>query len=383
LLTEETASLVDFAEFSLAQDEAQAWGSAAFRIAAYAENSWDLVPLSGVAFGDVTLRNLATPTPLRDLTVMPAQGVNVRALPSDMARVQYAAAQGDVVKAVARLEDNTWVQVASLRGETGWVRADAFTDDLASLPIFMSDEPVTVDTALPYTRLQTTATSLTCLTSNVRGGVLLQVPSESPNVTMSINGIDMLFNGSVWVQAIPLEAGTATVVHALQSTVEVTIPQGDLTIGEGEFAVFFGALGDTTSEVTGELPTPTPFDGIELAELPVYLLPEPFYIPVDITRVLQPRPEGDISPLDGMLATAPCRITTGEGGSNIRAGAGTNYPIQAVMGFRESADVLGRATGSDGQNWWNIGPYLWVSGQTTVTGGDCAAVGEMAVAPVR
>ncbi len=383
LLADERTNLTDINEITLEQDRQQQWGIGRLKLAAYAENSWNLVPVEVLAFGDANIRNMATPTDLQDVIVTAAEGVNIRRTPSEDATVLGAAAQDQVIKAVARLDDSSWLQIVTPEGVIGWVRTDAFLDDISLLPVVSSDNPIVVDTALNFTRLQSTLVSFECMTSNIRGGLLLQTPKDAPIANLNINGADLALSGSVWVQAIALESGTATAIYALENGVEVNVPQGQVEIAEGQFAVFFGSLLEESSEVTGELPTPTSFDGIELAQLPVYLLNEPFYIPIDITRVLQPRPDGDFSPLDGMLATAPCRITTGEGGSNIRAGAGREYPIQAVMGYRESADVLGRAMGSDGQNWWNIGPYLWVSGQTTVTGGDCAVVAEMVVEQVR
>lgn len=383
LSTAERVPLNDLSAIRIGQDNTQQWGMARFRLAAYAEDSWTLVRVDGVVFGDVSVRNLAQPTPLQDIIVQPVQGINVRRLPDEAARVLYAAGQDDVIRVAARLEDSTWLQVVSPEGEMGWIRSDALVDDVRRLPIVAADSPLTVDAAPVFTRLQVAATSSDCVTSAVQGGLLLQTPSDAPAVSLTINGLSVTLNGTVWMTSAASDTKTVTTVYALQNDVQITIPQGQITLAEGQAAPFEINMRADVSEVIGGLPRLIAFDGVRLAYLPVYALEDPFYVPIDMSRLLQPRPEGDISPLNGMLATAPCRITTGEGGSNIRAGAGTDYPIQGVMGFRESADVLGRAVGSDGQTWWNIAPYLWISGLTTVTGGDCAAVPTVPVEAPR
>lgn len=348
--------------------------------AAFTGVDYQTVPTTLLLVGDGTLSDETDGVSPLLLPVTTATGVNVRRRPQPDAAIRFGVPQGQALHVLGRLDDSSWLQVISGDGRGGWVTADAFSVPLTALPVIVPAAALPVEAAyLPYTHVALQP-SVTLCAGNVPTGLLVQTHAETSPARLQVNGTTVLLDGTVFVSVQVQNEAILTTFALLRG--RVTLVQADTRLAMRVGTTLTTRAEDTTITFTRLLSQPYPYE--EYTRLPVSLLPLPFYVPVpDLTRYLEPRPTEDVSPLAGMLATDPCRITTGEGGSNLRAGAGTDYPVMGVMDFRESADVVGRAVGHDGQNWWTIAPYLWVSAQTTVTGGDCFSVPEALIEPLR
>jgi uncharacterized protein YgiM (DUF1202 family) len=358
-------------------------GMAIWNTRAYASTTWDTEASTVFASGNLIIQNLAPQHFMQTTTIVAPQGANIRSGVGDNFRVVATVAQGETLKAIGRLADNSWVQVLLRDGQIGWLTATALSDTLDALPVVAPDANQFVDPYLPLTNM-VLQTSDTLCQSIIASGLLIQSEKISLPIRYQINGVLVDLFGTVFIEIIRVETGANLLVYNLEGDVTVIANGQSETVKEGYYTT---VLLDTTIQNPTPVATPSVsrfYNYERVVNLPIEVLERKFYVTLgDVYQFVRPKPEGDISPLSSMLATEPCRLTTGEGGTNIRAGAGTDYPIMAVLGFRESVAVQGRATGSDGQNWWQIAPYLWVSGQTTVTGGDCIAVPTLENAPVR
>lgn len=352
------------------------WGIAYTRLAAFAAESWEMESLILLAFGQTQVSDVGQLFNDTVVEVSVLQGVNIRRAPREAATIIATAMQGDLLMLAGRLADSGWLQVHLRDGRVGWVAPNVLETSL-SLPVVTDETPIDGGDKLPFNAVRIATDDVICAGASP-SGVLLQVLSDASAIALSIEDVPINLAGTLLVQTSADQ--TQLFLLNLAGNMVLKRTEADIKLAVGKVARFERLA---VTDVWGFVDADRAFDYEAAAHLPLNLLPEPFYVPVDIKQIVRPRPEGDISPIASMLATDACRITTGEGGTNIRAGAGTNYPIQAVMGYRESADVLGRAVGSDGQNWWNIGAYLWINGLTTVSGGDCVAVTEIPNQPPR
>jgi uncharacterized protein YgiM (DUF1202 family) len=385
LLTAERVPLNELAQLA-SSIEAQQWGMVHLRTRAYTSVNWLTEVASVYVFGTTTVSSTPTQNFLLNITVVPTQGVNIRAFPSNEGRIIEPTQQGEVLKAVGRLEDNSWAQILLRDGTVGWVNAQAFNDDLNVLRIVTAEAPLTIIPPIPFTDIVITTPdtpNIACAGTPASGLIIQteQINDLALPLSFHVNGVDLNILGTVFLNVYNLTPTPTLQAYVLDGELEVLALGQSVEVTEGQYStVLLDANRTLPVEIADEA---RPYNYEAFYNLPVTFLWQPFYVAVDASPYIRPRPEGDISPLSSMLASEPCRLTTGEGGTNIRAGAGTQYPIMGVLGFRESVAVVGRASDANGQNWWNIAPYLWVSGQTTVTGGDCVSVPIVPNPPVR
>lgn len=351
---------------------------------AYALESGQLVPLAWVLVQEAALIDQSPQLQTPELTVTPARGVNLRTGGGDNFRVLAPIAQGTVVRGTGRLADGAWVRVQLPDGRNGWVASSTLSGRTDVLPVAAAN-----DTDVP--RLFTAFTDVFLNTggdSPCQGaspsGALLQTP-DNATVDLRVNGVDLRVSGALFLESLLVNPEmTQLRVSLLRGKASVRTPQGSVDLAPAAYTSVNVDMRQPDARTPLDKPTaPLSYLYQRLYMLPTPLLLKGFFVAVDLAQFVQPRPREDVSPLAGMLVSEPCRLTTGEGGANLRAGAGREYPIMGVLGFRESARVTGRAIGTDGSNWWQIAPYVWVSGMTTVTGGDCVSVPLVPVPALR
>lgn len=357
----------------------EGYGVAVVSAQAFQVGAWQTESLRLAAFGAAEVRNLAgfnegdaSDDAAVIASVQAAEGANIRSGPGEEFRVLGQRAQFDLVMLTGRSADGGWLRLQQVNGEPGWLVADAVLADTGGLPTVSREDaaPAPLYTSFSAVGIITPAFDARCQTGPPPG-VLLQ--TETTNLLRTqINDIPVIFGGTLFVQA----SETRLMLYIIEGQA-IIAPLTENEPVEAQASqrveVIFPAE-DAAEDVTVLAMSPTTYDHERLLPLPLGLLPRFFYIGLDISRYIEPRPTEDISPLTGMLVTDPCRITVGPGGANLRAGPGTQYPVRGVMAQRESAAVSGRAVGTDGGNWWQIAPQLWISATTTVTGGDCVAV---------
>lgn len=341
---------------------------------AYADGLWQSVPVHVLIFGDVSWVRVADPVPSLDAPVVLRQGANLRARPVDTAAVLGAAALGDVLKLTGRSEDGVWLRVQFPDGRSAWVIADALAaQDFDTLALVEDPSETLPLLSAPFQNsVFGSGIEQGPCRERDQAGILLQSAADAPVLRWMANGIALRWRGTILLQAY---LGDIMRVTVLEGHAELLSEAGPQRLEAGSFTRI---LLREPEEDESLIEPPQQYDGDAIAELPLPLLPRLVYPVVNLSRWISPRPVPDRSPLDGMLATDACRITTGPGGSNLRAGPGRDYPVRGVMDFRESAAPIGRAIAADGGLWWRIAPFIWVNAATTITGGDCVAVPQAA-----
>lgn len=344
-------------------------------IEAYQVNSWQTGEITLALFGENQLINLGTEddsAPVQTIEITEVDAVNIRNAPGIASAVISSIYRGDLIKATGRLADDSWVRVQLPGGETGWLSTSAFDASLRGLPI------VTVEDAAPEPfDLPLTVFSFVSGVGDARcenapdSGLLLQTPDTDTEYRLTVNGVEVLLSGTAFLQAQP-EMGL--VIYLLEGAARVLALDTEWIVRPG-FQV-------TTPLINGEsglMPAAPPivperYDYERLFMLPLSLLPRLAYVNFDLAAIIRPAPADGSSPLGAVLVTDPCTLTVGADGVNLRTGPGTDFALRGSMNFRQSARVIGRTIGTDGNPWWQLAPGVWISSIVSVTGGDCAAV---------
>lgn len=343
-------------------------------MSAYTDASWQPEPVHVLIFGDVSWVRIADPVPSLDAQVMLRQGANLRARPADTAPILDAAALGDVLKLTGRSRDGSWLRVQFADGRSAWVITAALAaQDFDTLALVEDPSETLPLLSAPFQNsVFGSGIEQGPCRERDQAGILLQSAADAPVLRWMANGIGLRWRGTILLQAY---LGDIMRVTVLEGYAELLSEGGTQRVEAGSFTSILLREPDEDESL---IEPPLPYDGDAIAKLPLSLLPRLVYPVVDLSRWISPRPVPDRSPLDGMLATDACHITTGPGGSNLRAGPGREYPVRGVMDFRESAAPIGRAIAVDGSLWWRIAPFVWVNAATTITGGDCVAVPQAA-----
>lgn len=351
-----------------------AYGIARLEALAYAADAWALQPVTLLALGDVEITNRGTEGEgsLRTLTVAveAEQGVNIRNNPQVDSSVIAAAARGSLLKVTGRTAGSDWVRIQLRNGRVGWVATTALnlsTADIEVMAEATGDDAETLVLFQPFAAFDFVSTTADARCAQAwESGVLLQATFETP-LEVRVNDYLLLLSGTVFVQAPSMDVLQFFVLE-----------------GEVRYADQTIAASQTLTLSADELLEPRvrayAFDRV--VNLPLELLPRLIYIAVDLQTIITPAPQIDRSPIIDTLVTDPCVLTTGPGGANLRAGPGREFPLRGVLAFRETANPIGRATDRNNTNWWELAQNIWISGEVTVTGGDCVAVPQSARVPV-
>ena len=351
--------------------EARTWGAAKVVFQAYPAGGLDEETVGMLLFGDTVLFIPpvgALPTSLHDVEVLAAQGANLRAEPNTESRVIVPAVQRTRLKAVRRSEDGEWIQVYIDPLRLGWVSKSVITGNLGTL---QAAEPQHAGAPLWFPLqsfdFRTGIDDALCEDSH-DSGILLQTPRYASPRRFVINGLTILLNGTAFLQA---QNSAGTWVYQLDGEARITGADATVVVKSGFFTHFPLKNAEEDSPVPAK---PSAYDYHDMALLPIHALLYPTRVGLDAYTVVRRRPGDGNSPLFGMSLEAPCKISAGTFGANIRSRPDPEAPIIAVMGYRESADPISRAIGADDLPWWKLDEHVWIRIDATVTGGNCNAI---------
>ena len=351
--------------------EARTWGAAKVVFQAYPAGGLVEETVVMLLFGDTVLFIPpvgALPTSLHDVEVLAAQGANLRAEPNTESRVIKPAVQRTRLKAVRRSEDGEWIQVYIDPLRLGWVNQSVITGNVSTL---RAAEPPHAGAPLWFPLqsfdFRTGIDDALCEDSH-DSGILLQAPKYAPPRRFVINGLTILLNGTAFLQA---QNSAGTWVYQLDGEARITGADATVVVKSGFFTHFPLKNAEEDSPVPAK---PSAYDYHDMALLPIHALLYPTRVGLDAYAVVRRRPGHGNSPLFGMSLEAPCKISAGTFGANIRSRPDPDAPIIAVMGYRESADPVARAIGADDLPWWKLDEHVWIRIDATVTGGNCNAI---------
>lgn len=356
------------------------WGVAVLRPQAYPVGSWQAGVATLVLLGDATIINTGqefSSIQTQAVTISAPRGVNIRSGPNTNYRVIAAAREGERIKATGQLAGGSWLRVQLPTGVNGWMTAAATDDTRARLPQVSSEDDPPGLLYPPFSAFQLISAPAARCEAAPDSGVLLQTPAGAEPLRFVVNGVAVLLRGTAFIQA---QSDLGLRINVLTGQATATVRDEVLQIAEGFRLVQALIVDDAGPRPAESAPRVQPYAYARMITLPLDLLPLPAYYGLDLASIIRPRPESG-SPLAGMLISEPCRVTVGEGGVNLRTGPGTDYPIRGVIDFRESAEPIGRTVGTDGFNWWQLALDVWLRTDTTVIGGDCAAVPDVPAPP--
>ncbi len=353
----DTVAVFDITQITSINENNQ-YGIAQISTTGYAPDNWLAQDVTLVTLGDVTIAN--TGNEMINLNTVTTQitaagGANVRSGPSGEFRILTPLFFDDTIKITGRLADDSFYRVQLPSGENGWIISSVVDAIVSELPLVDRGDTLPEQIYAPFTSfsLQTGFNDAAC-SEAWQSGVLLQASLDN-RVRIRLNETEISVSGTVFLQA----DADADVIHVIEGFVRYQ----DEIIQEG---YTLAIVADVSQIFTYDIAT--------FAPLPTEILPRYTYIGIDLAMIITPAPTIDRSPIADVLVDAPCVITTGQDGANLRAGPNSAFPIRGVLAYRETVNPISRVIGSDGTVWYEIAQNVWVTNQVIVTGGDCVSV---------
>lgn len=320
-----------------------------------------------VVVGNVSLQNLGNSRSdfvAAEIAVSRRNGAQIYTEP-DAPTEEYLC-WGCVVRAIGRSADGVWLAVLNEDDSSLWVAAADMeaTIDFQLLPIVEADaipQPPYVGAMQAFT-LISGIDDAPCAGAP-ESGVIVQTPDLDRNGFLIVNGLDIQFAGTLFLQAQP------------DAVMVVTVLEGEALLGTGDDAF--------TLNVGERLSYPFDGQGLSVHSLPeayhyaaarnlpsLYLLPRGFELPFSTGGLLTPYVEGALS---SVTADAPCTIAWTVD-VNLRAGPGVDFPLRQGVAANFSAQPDGRANGTDGALWWRLADGIWLNANNTIAAGSCGTL---------
>lgn len=179
--------------------EAATWGSAL----AKTDTGVTLLMLGNLQFID------AAETAGRPVTLVGAAttGANVRAGASTDTAIVGGLLRNEALTVTGRLDDNSWLRVRLQEGTIGWVRADLInveasaTADLLDLPVVVPGDASTPAVSYaPFEAINFLSTDSGCAGASP-AGIIARNSSGAEKTRLLINGVEIRFTGSIFLQA--------------------------------------------------------------------------------------------------------------------------------------------------------------------------------------
>ena len=262
----------------------ETWGMARFEVLANLfRQDFDTVTL--LLFGDTTISNGVRPTTPAEITINAADTVNVRLTPSTDGFVVGALNPGDATKALARLDDSSWLRVQLPDGGVGWVYSALIEteEDIQSLRVETFGEPYYEPMQAFY--LHTDDSEIENLCNNAPpSGMIIQTPEGMGEITFLINEVTVDIGSTVYFDA---PVGGPLSITTVEGQARVTANGLSATAYAGT-TVTVPMTEDATP--AGPPSAPVPYDLALVASLPLAGLDV-------IIAVMDPLSEFEISQL--------------------------------------------------------------------------------------
>lgn len=328
--------------------------------------------LTAVAFGDVNIENLGTSNV--DFTGLEVEigrdGAIVRAIPGLNGRRLGFLTWGDRAYIDGRTSDGQWLRI-QFGDQTGWIGSSTPDGDIPTEVLLRLPPDPATDTAV-YGPMQAMRVEMAIGNAGcgdaLESGILFQTPSNMQDDYALININDGLirFNGTILVRTDQPPDGV----------LNVEVLEGDILLGESDIAFELGKRGQMRPDENGDMTLvyllPLDYAWVRVVSSPLNLLPRPIEPPFNTFGLLEEFEPGT-GFLTSMLVSEPCRVVWTVS-VNLRAGPGTNYPVQA--GVLENFAAFADARAMDDQDgmWWRLADGVWVAAENTVWGGNCATL---------
>ncbi len=257
-------------------EETGEWGVALMQLQANIPDTSPGQNVTFLLFGDVQITNgVESNTEPVTFDVMAQGDINVYTDPSADSAPVSDLFEGDLMTAVGRNAEGTWVQVSE-SGVSGWVSADEVEadGDIDTLNII---NPATAGfTPMQAFYFQSGIGDAPC-DEAPDSGILVQTPEGVEQIQFTVNEVNITLGSTAYLQAQPGGDMTTSVVEG-EATVEaggtsVVVPEGS----------FVSVPLDAQGRAAGTPSQPQPYDGAKMAVLPVRILPRAITIAAPIS----------------------------------------------------------------------------------------------------
>ncbi len=191
---------------SFSLDEA-AWGVALMNMQAYLPGTLPGQNVTFLLFGDVAIEDRGIP--VVEVPVTATNDVNVRLRPTTETRVIASLRAAEEAIASGRLPDNSWIRVSLDDGVMGWVSGDFLNGDVSQL--MAVDSETTIFGPMQAFYFTTGINDAPCAEAP-DSGILIQTPQGVGTVQLNANGVHIELGSTVYLQAVPGDAMTISVI---------------------------------------------------------------------------------------------------------------------------------------------------------------------------
>jgi hypothetical protein len=257
------------------------WGVALMRLQANLPETLPGQNVTFLMFGDVEIRN-AVETNVDPITLeATATGnINVRSGPSTNDEPISQLADGEIVMADGRNPDSTWLRIQLPDGTPGWVSAElvTFTGDLSLLNVV---DPLALPppllTPMQAFYFQSGIGDAPC-DEAPDSGVLIQTPEGVGQINFTVNEVDIQLGSTAYLQA---QASGDMTVNVVENQATVSA-QGTTRFVPAGSRVRVPL--DANLVAAGPPSEPEPYNGADLAALPVGHMPREVEVAAALTQ---------------------------------------------------------------------------------------------------
>ena len=347
-----------------------------------------------IAFGNLTILDrgqIAGGNGAAEGTVIAQRGMVVRRTPENQGTVVWQLQAGEIITVTGLTPDRQWIrmEIPSFYGGVGWVYAPYIqVEGGEDVLEFVNVDSPAPDLAPPEfgpmqsILLITSPISDDCGTDIPDSGLLLQTPNGVPDAArFEVNGVEIEFNGTIFVQAQAESALTATI---LEGTATIRSGGADST---GTAGTILATSMDANLDPVGT-PRSENIDLEAQAVLPLRLLPRQFVMGAGTT----PPPANNETASQQAVAeptqptgfgTAPpptqaqeCLLTAPSEGEarNIRSGPGLAYPTISNLPNNATTSADGQANDDLNFTWYRLTNGGWIRFDAVTSVGPCESL---------
>lgn len=327
--------------------------------------------VSLIASGDVTLTNQV---PVRPTILVESTGLlTIRELPDSEAAMIEQYPLRTTVTANGLYSEGGWLRVeVPDSSEIGWVSLEIISTvgDINTLNIVEIDSPflrsfqlMSISTGIDDARCEGAPES----------GVLIQSPNIVDAVEMTINGVDLLLAGTVFLQSAP-DAGM--ILRQIDGQTLIRMASGtQWLVSGGEVSIPL----DSSLTVSGELSETQPFVAENLVGVPVNNLNYRVRVPdvptqeVIDTLIADLEAEPIVIADNSVMSNQRC-IRTARGTVTLYAGPGTFYEVIRDVSAGSRLYPVLRLSDSDGVTWWQLSNGHWMLSERANVEGNCGEI---------
>ncbi len=319
---------------------------------------------TGILFGRASLINHIEPLP--QIVAKPLGTVNIRRLPQQNSDIiDKVGVNGELI-VNGRNEDNTWLRVfIPNQDDLGWISRDIVTlnDDVNTLQITDIDDSI----QQPFEALTLNSSDIEPCDGAPMSGFLMQTPSLTDTVKLTLNSAMLEITGTAYFQAIPDNFLT---IHMIEGTAILSVFDDPVRLAGGtriQIPI------NEDAQVSASPLDLEPYDSIDLQFIPYLYLDRRIQLidPLSADAIdelsvpLPPTPEPTVISQEN---TCQYYVTSNQ---NVRNGPSVDYDITQTIAPQTRVYPRSQTTDINGTVWLQIGQLSWIQARVVESDGEC------------